>query len=94
MLIIPTGLRFSDIEPINFGECCERGERSHCINDLLQRCVEEGLLRSDATSDTSFALLVGPFMMSSLLGIAKVDESFADTVIDHFIEGLRARVTA
>jgi AcrR family transcriptional regulator len=69
-------------------------EQRIVINDLLQRCVEEGLLRSDATSDTSFALLVGPFMMASLLGIAEVDEAFADTVIDHFIEGLRARVTA
>lgn len=62
------------------------------INDLLQRCVDEGVLRPEATSDTSFALLVGPFMMASLVGITTIDDSFSDTVTDHFIEGLRIRI--
>lgn len=62
------------------------------INDLLQRCVDEGVLRQEATSDTSFTLLVGPFMFASLIGVTTVDDAFADTVVEHFIDGHRARV--
>ncbi|MCU1396596.1 MAG: regulatory protein TetR [Ilumatobacteraceae bacterium] len=69
-------------------------EQRGVINRLLQRCVDEGLLRQDATSDTSFTMLVGPFLMASLTGGIPIDDVFADTVTDHFVQGHRVQISA
>lgn len=80
----------------NFAEMEHRMQRDQraVLGPVLQRGIDEGLLRADATSDTAFTLLIGPFIMASLLGVVTVDDAFADAVTDHFIEGHRVRETA
>ncbi|MCU1365710.1 MAG: regulatory protein TetR [Ilumatobacteraceae bacterium] len=77
----------------NFAEIETRMQEQQraALDAVLQRGIDEGVLRADATSDTSFTLLIGPFIMASLLGVVTVDDAFADAVTDHFIEGHRAR---
>ena len=59
------------------------------LDEVLQRGVDDGLLRPDALTDTAFVMLIGPFLLASLSGVVPLDDDFADAVTGQFIEGHR-----
>lgn len=57
---------------------------------LLERAVEEGVLRADADLEAALDLIYGPIFFRLLVGHAPLDARFADAVLDTALEGLRA----
>jgi AcrR family transcriptional regulator len=86
----PALLQLKIHEP-NFAHVEERiqSDQRGALNAILQRGIDEGTFRADATSDTSFALFFGPFLLASLLDLTALDQAFADAVIDQFVGGHR-----
>ena len=70
----------------------ERLERDQeeVIGELLQRGVDEGLLRPDATQREAMTQLVGPLLFAHLTGIVPIDDGFVERTIDRFLATYRA----
>lgn len=69
----------------------ERLERDQqqVITQLIERGVQEGMLRPDAADHEAMTQLVGPIMFAHLTGTVAVDEAFVDRTVDRFLATYR-----
>lgn len=63
---------------------------------VLQRGIDEGLLRPDALDDVNvtITLFAGPLLMAGLTETVPLDRAFADLTVDHFLAANRAALPA
>ena len=59
--------------------------QEHALEGVLQRGADEGRLAADVDVDTAMALLVGPVLFASLADKPRIDDAFADRVVDVFL---------
>jgi len=58
----------------------------------LDLAVEHGQLAADIDLDVATSVLLGPLLYRSLMTSRDVDEEFADTIVDAFLQVHRDRV--
>lgn len=68
-----------------------KAQQHRIFADVLQRGVDEGLVRPDALDDLdrSITLIAGPLLMAALLDTAPLDPSLADSCVDQFLSSHR-----
>lgn len=59
------------------------------IRELIVRAIGEGVLRADTDIEVALDLIVAPVFFRLLLGHGPNDETFADSVVDHVLAGIR-----
>jgi AcrR family transcriptional regulator len=67
-------------------------DQADVIGNVLQRGVDEGVLRPEVADDLPLAitLLVGPVLMAGLIEVVPVDQVLADRVVEQFLAANRA----
>lgn len=67
------------------------GRQLTTITDLIQRGIDDGVLRADLDVVVASLELCGPLLAAVMLGDLALDERLADALTDNFLDGHRRR---